>query len=81
MSKNIIPEMSNEELLNLKKTTVVISVMLTMMLALLLGFGIYISITQKFSPLLAVPFALSPTAILNFKKLKEINQELIARDA
>lgn len=79
MSKKAIIEMSDEELLNAKKSTTVAVVMLTVMLVTLLVVGVYISITKKFSPLVAIPFSLSPLTIINFKKLKEIKQELKTR--
>ncbi|WP_157625996.1 hypothetical protein [Sphingobacterium sp. B29] len=43
--------------------------------------GIYTSISKGFSALMAIPFALSPIVILNFKRIKEINEELKIRGA
>lgn len=80
MNKKPISEYSNEELLQAKKTTAVIAITLTSMLVLLLAMGIYISITKKFSALLAIPFSLSTIAIILFKKLKEITAELKNRE-
>jgi hypothetical protein len=51
------------------------------MLFILLGMGIYTSISKGFSALMAIPFALSPIVILNFKRIKEINEELKIRGA
>ena len=79
MNKKAYQEMSNEELINAKKVTTIAAVLLTVMLLILLGMGIYISVTKKFSALVAIPFALSPTTIINFKNLKKINQELKTR--
>jgi hypothetical protein len=73
--------MTDEELQTNKKTALVITWMLTTMLFILLGMGIYTSISKGFSALMAIPFALSPIVILNFKRIKEINEELKIRGA
>ena len=72
---------TNEEHQTNKKNAQVITWMLTAMLLILLGMGIYTSISKGFSALMAIPFALSPIVILNFKRIKEINEELKIRGA
>jgi len=81
MNNRPLNGMTIEELHNNRKTTLVVTWMLTIMLYILLGMGIYTSIAKGFSALMAIPFALSPIAILNFKRVKEINEELKIREA
>lgn len=50
-----------------------------MVLLMELGFFIYISIKNKPTPLLAIPFALSPILLLVYKNLKVVRQEIINR--
>lgn len=80
MNKIPLNGLSTMELQNTKKTTVVITVLLTVMLFVLLIMAIYTSVTKGFSTLLAIPSALSPIAILNFRRIKEINTELKLRN-
>lgn len=79
MNNRPLNGMTNEELQTNKKNAQVITWMLTAMLLILLGMGIYTSISKGFSALMAIPFALSPIVILNFKRIKEINEELKVR--
>jgi hypothetical protein len=81
MNNRPLNGMTNEELQTNKKTALVITWMLTTMLFILLGMGIDTSINKGFSALMAIPFALSPIVILNFKRIKEINEELKIRGA
>ncbi|MGE8429365.1 MAG: redox-active disulfide protein 2 [Sphingobacterium sp.] len=81
MNNRPLNGMTNEELHTNKKTALVITWMLATMLFILLGMGIYTSINKGFSALMAIPFALSPIVILNFKRIKEINEELKIRGA
>ncbi|WON94629.1 MULTISPECIES: redox-active disulfide protein 2 [Sphingobacterium] len=81
MNNRPLNGMTNEELQTNKKNAQVITWMLTAMLLILLGMGIYTSISKGFSALMAIPFALSPIVILNFKRIKEINEELKIRGA
>ncbi|MDR2273066.1 MAG: redox-active disulfide protein 2, partial [Sphingobacterium sp.] len=69
MNNRPLNGMTNEELQTNKKTALVITWMLTTMLLILLGMGIYTSISKGFSALMAIPFALSPIVILNFKRI------------
>jgi hypothetical protein len=80
MNKKPINEYSDEELLQAKKTTTGIAITLASMLVLLLVLGIYISLTKKFSALVAIPFSLSPILLIILKKLKDTNQELKNRE-
>ncbi|WP_293904127.1 MULTISPECIES: redox-active disulfide protein 2 [unclassified Sphingobacterium] len=81
MNNRPLNGMTIEELQTNRKTALVITWMLTVMLFILLGMGIYTSVTKGFSALMAIPFALSPIAILNFKRIKDINEELKIRGA
>ncbi|WP_343567234.1 redox-active disulfide protein 2 [Sphingobacterium sp.] len=81
MNNRPLNGMTDEELQTNKKNAQVITWMLTTMLFILLGMGIYTSISKGFSALMAIPFALSPIVILNFKRIKEINEELKIRGA
>ncbi|WP_394676598.1 redox-active disulfide protein 2 [uncultured Sphingobacterium sp.] len=81
MNNRPLNGMTDEELQTNKKNALVITWMLTTMLFILLGMGIYTSISKGFSALMAIPFALSPIVILNFKRIKEINEELKIRGA
>lgn len=74
-----LTEMSNEELSkNQRKITFMTSI-LGGMLIVLLGLTIQTWLDKGNSPLVAVPFALSPIVIMNIKKIKAIKQELKAR--
>ncbi|HAL52645.1 MAG TPA: redox-active disulfide protein 2 [Sphingobacterium sp.] len=81
MNNRPLNGMTDEELQTNKKNALVITWMLTTMLFILLGMGIYTSINKGFSALMAITFALSPIVILNFKRIKEINEELKIRGA
>jgi hypothetical protein len=81
MNNRPLNGMTIEELQTNRKTALVVTWMLTIMLFILFGMGIYTSVTKGFSALMAIPFALSPIAILNFKRIKEINEELKIRGA
>lgn len=75
-----LSEQSNEELLKNKKALSTVTGVLVGMLIVLLIITIYSSITKGvFSPLIAVPFALSPMVIMNYQKIKEIRKELRSR--
>ncbi|WP_312193199.1 redox-active disulfide protein 2 [Sphingobacterium sp.] len=79
MNNRPLNGMTIEELQINRKTALVFTWMLTIMLLILLAMGIYTSVAKGFSTLMAIPFALSPIAILNFKRIKEINEELKVR--
>ncbi|WP_437921260.1 redox-active disulfide protein 2 [Sphingobacterium sp. LRF_L2] len=81
MEKNkTLNEMSIEELLKNKKSISLLTGLLTAVLVVLLGLTILTWITKGSSPLIAIPFALSPIVIMNYKKVSAINRELKSRN-
>lgn len=72
-------EMSHEELRKKKKSLASTTGFLTGLLIILLVAAIYICIRKGFTPLIIIPFALSPIIIVNYKKIKEIKEELKKR--
>lgn len=72
-------QMTDEQLLSSKKSITTITSLLAGMLVILLAQNIYIWVTKGSSALIAVPLALSPIVIINFKKASAIKKELQAR--
>ncbi len=73
-------ETSTEELLKNKKTLIVITGLLAVVLVILLIKTIYSSVTKGYDSLIAVPLALSPIVIINYKKIRDIQKELQSRN-
>ncbi|MFD1769877.1 redox-active disulfide protein 2 [Sphingobacterium suaedae] len=81
MEKNKgLHQLSTEELLKSKKSISVLTSILLGMLTLLLGLTTYTWIINGSSPLLAVPLALSPIVLMNYKKIGAIKKELKSRE-
>lgn len=79
MNQKDLSNLSFEEL-NQKKTSVkTVAWMLTIVLIGSLGFFIFISIQDGFTPLIAVPFALSAILPANFKNIKILAKEMESR--
>jgi len=80
MATKKLQEMSNEKLLEQKKSIGFLTGVLIGALVTLLAFTLYTSINQGFTPLLVVPLALSPIVFLNLTTLKAIKKEIQARN-
>ena len=80
IKKENFSEMSTEALKKQMKLTVVVTSALAGMITVLLGLSIYISINDKITPLLAMPFTLSPIIILNWSTVNQIKKELKSRN-
>ncbi|WP_373060512.1 hypothetical protein [Zunongwangia sp. H14] len=76
MNQQEFSNLSFEELKKKQTSIKTITWMLTIVLIGSLGFFIYISIQDGFTPLLAVPFALSAILPINFKNLKKLKTEI-----
>lgn len=79
MNQKELSNLSIEELKQKKASIKTLTLMLTIFLIGSLGFFIFISIKDGFTPLLAVPFALSAILPLNFKNIKIMAQEIESR--
>ena len=79
MNQNELSNLSLEELKQKKTSIKTVTWMLTIVLIGSLGFFIFISIKDGFTPLIAVPFALSAILPLNFKNIKILTKEIELR--
>lgn len=79
MKKYDFSEVPTEQLIKNKKISQRLTFMLIAVLTLLFGIGFYIAVTDKFTPLLAVPFALSTIVIINLKNVQMMRKELEKR--
>ncbi len=79
MNQKEISDFSFEELKQKKTSIKTLTWMLTIVLIGSLGFFIFISIKDGFTPLLAVPFALSAILPVNFKNIKILTKEIKSR--
>jgi hypothetical protein len=79
MESKKLQDLSTEELQKREKTTKFSTGMLAGVLLMLFCLQMYKGITKGFNSLIAVPFALLPILLLNFKNLKDIKKELDAR--
>ncbi len=80
MATKNLQEMSNEKLLEQKKSIGFMVGMLIGALITLLALAVYITINKGFTPLLVIPLALSPIVFLNLTTLKAIKKEIQARN-
>ncbi len=79
MKKDTYADMSTEKLLSTKKSIKSVTGILAGMLTVLFAITLYQSITDKFTPLLIIPFALIPIVVINFINIKAIDKELKSR--
>lgn len=79
MNQKELSNLSFEELKQKKTSIKTVTWMLAIVLIGSLGFFIFISIRDGFTPLLAVPFALSAILPVNFKNIKILTKEIEAR--
>lgn len=80
MKNNKLSNQTLEELQKNRKTIKVITTMLISALSVLLILCIYITLSKGFTPLLIVPLALSPIALLNLNSLRSIDKEIKTRE-
>lgn len=69
-------ELSNEELIKKEKTTKTIIPIFAGMLITLFALAMYITLTQKFTALMVMPFSLSPILVLLVRSRAELKQEM-----
>ena len=79
MKKQLLKEMSNEELLKKEKLLKVFTYTFVGVLVALFLMNIYLSKKTGSSTSLIVPFALFPILIINMNSLKEIKKEISSR--
>jgi Na+-transporting methylmalonyl-CoA/oxaloacetate decarboxylase beta subunit len=79
MNQKELSNLSFEELKQKKTSIKTVTWMLTIVLIASLCFFIFISIKEGFTPLLAVPFALSAILPVNFKNIKILTKEIESR--
>jgi uncharacterized membrane protein len=80
MKKQNLSAETTENLLKKRKISVTVSSVLTGMLLTLLALTAYICFTNGFTPLVIMPFTLSPIVYLNYIQIKSIDQELQNRN-
>lgn len=76
MKDDKLSDLNIEALQKRRKTLMILTILLAVMLLILLCASLYITFTQKFTPLLIMPFALSPIVFLNMKNIKNIDKEI-----
>ncbi len=79
MNQTELSKLSMEELKQKQTSIKTVTWMLAIVLIGALGFFIFISIKEGFTPLLAVPFALSAILPVNFKNMKLLTKEIESR--
>ena len=79
MNKESLSKLSNEELLKKHTAAKTMVWLLAIGLTGVLLFFIYVSIQDGFTPLLAVPLALSAIIPLNVKNMNALKKELDSR--
>lgn len=79
MNQKELSKLSLEELKQKKRAIKIVTWILAIGLIVDLGFFIFISIKDGFTPLLAVPFALSAILPANFKNIKILTNEIESR--
>lgn len=80
MNKESLSKLSTEELLKKHTAAKTMVWLLTIGLTGVLIFFIYVSIQDGFTPLLAVPLALSAIIPLNIKNMNTLKKELDSRN-
>lgn len=80
MNKESLSKLSTEELLKKHTAAKTMVWLLTIGLTGVLFFFIYVSIQDGFTPLLAVPLALSAIIPLNIKNMNTLKKELDSRN-
>lgn len=73
-------EMTNEELIKIEKTIKVLITILILLTVLLLLIISILFLKKDFTPLIVLPFSLTPIIIINSNSLKEIKKEIAFRE-
>ncbi|MBO0933756.1 redox-active disulfide protein 2 [Fibrella aquatilis] len=81
MNSKKLQDMSREELLKQQKSIKFVTGLFIGVLSVLLAITLYQTVTQGFTSLLTVPFALLPILLVNINTLRQIKQELANRKA
>lgn len=76
MKKEIYRNLTTEDLIKKKKSFKFLTGILIGALMALLVLTVYNTINDGFTPLLIVPFALSPILVMNYLQIVSINKEL-----
>lgn len=74
-----ISEMNTEMLKKNYKTMKMVIIILSVFLVIMVGSGIYITLSKGFGAVSILPFAFLPLFVLNIVNLKKIKNELITR--
>ena len=80
MKNNKLSNQTLEELQKNRKTIKMTTMMLISALRVLLVLCIYITFVKGFTPLLIIPLALSPIALLNLNSIRSIDKEIKSRE-
>lgn len=79
MKSPSISEMNTEVLKKNYKTMKMVIIILSVFLFIMVGSGIYITLSKGFGAVSILPFAFLPLFVLNIVNLKKIKNELITR--
>lgn len=79
MKPQPIAEMSTEVLKKNYKSMKTVIIILSVFMVIMVGSGIYITLSKGFGAVSMLPFAFLPLFILNIVNLKKIKNELIER--
>ncbi|MFW2475474.1 MAG: hypothetical protein ACN4EP_01080 [Sediminibacterium sp.] len=79
MKSPSISEMNTEVLKKNYKTMKMVIIILSVFLVIMVGSGIYITLSKGFGAVSILPFAFLPLFVLNIVNLKKIKNELITR--
>lgn len=74
-----ISEMNTEMLKKNYKTMKMVIIILSVFLVIMVGSGVYITLSKGFGAVSILPFAFLPLFVLNIVNLKKIKNELITR--
>ncbi|MFN3667394.1 MAG: hypothetical protein ACK4S0_14610 [Sediminibacterium sp.] len=79
MKSPSISEMNTEVLKKNYKTMKMVIIILSVFLVIMVGSGVYITLSKGFGAVSILPFAFLPLFVLNIVNLKKIKNELITR--
>ncbi|TDO28657.1 redox-active disulfide protein 2 [Sediminibacterium goheungense] len=79
MKSQPIAEMSTEVLKKNYKTMKMVIIILSVFLLIMVGSGVYITLTKGFGAVSILPIAFLPLFMLNMVNFKKIKKELTAR--
>ena len=81
MKKEIdLSTLTIEELEKRAKTTKTASVMLSVVIAIQFGIGVFLTFSKGFNVFTVIPLAFLPMLMVNFSNLKKIKEEIAKRN-